>query len=202
MVQITPLSIDGAYSISPVQHGDDRGTFLEFFRGDLLAEAIGRPFTPVQGNRSISSKGVVRGIHFADVPAGQAKYVTVTSGSITDYIIDIRVGSPTFGQWVAVELDDVTRGAVFIAEGLGHLFVATSDQAAVSYLTNDVYRPGKEHTVSPLDADIALELPFAADALLLSPRDTSAPSLSEARDSGLLPDYEVCRAHYAALAGE
>jgi dTDP-4-dehydrorhamnose 3,5-epimerase len=181
----------------PVQHADDRGVFLESFRADLFEQATGRRFDLRQTNISVSAKGVARGIHFADVPHGQAKYVTVMAGSIVDYIIDIRVGSPTFGEWEAVPLDDRERQAVFLPEGFGHLFVATSESATVNYLTNDVYRPGREHGLTPLDTELALELPFSGDELLLSPKDAVAPSLAAAAAQGLLPRYEACLAAYA-----
>ncbi|GMA94276.1 hypothetical protein GCM10025881_11000 [Pseudolysinimonas kribbensis] len=91
----------------------------------------------------------MRGIHFADVPRGQAKYVTATRGAVLDYAIDIRVGSPTFGRWDSVLLDDVDRRAIYVAEGLGHCFVALTDDATVSYLVSDTYSPTAEHGVNP-----------------------------------------------------
>jgi dTDP-4-dehydrorhamnose 3,5-epimerase len=199
-VEIRPLAIADAHVITPVSHADERGLFLEGFRADVLERATGRRFEPVQVNRSISRRGVVRGIHYADVPPGQAKYVMVTAGAILDYVIDIRVGSPTFGQWEAVALDDVENRAVFLAEGLGHLFVVTSESASMVYLVSDVYRPECEHTISPLDPEIGLEFPFATDELILSERDVAAPSFSEARSRGMLPEYAECVARYGKLA--
>jgi dTDP-4-dehydrorhamnose 3,5-epimerase len=197
-VEIRESSLPGAFVFRPVQHADDRGVFFEAFRADLFEAATGRRFDLRQTNVSVSAKGVARGIHFADVPRGQAKYVTVVAGSIIDYVIDIRTGSPTFGQWEAISLDDRDRVAVFLPEGLGHLFVATSETATVNYLTNDVYRPGSEHGITPLDSELALDLPFARDELLLSPKDVEAPSLAEADASGLLPSYGACLEAYAA----
>jgi dTDP-4-dehydrorhamnose 3,5-epimerase len=135
------------------------------------------------------------------VPRGQAKYVTVARGSAIDFIIDVRAGSPTFGAWDSVLLDTVDRRAVFLGEGLGHCFVALEDDTAVSYLVSDVYRPDAEHTVSPLDPAIGLDLPFPAGELIVSDRDAAAPTLQEALDAGILPDWEVCRALGAAGVG-
>ena len=108
-MQIEPLSIEGAYVVTPRQFPDERGVFLESFRGDRLAEHLGHRPDIVQTNVSVSARGTVRGIHFADVPPGQGKYVTVLRGSLVDYVVDIRVGSPTFGQWESVTLDTVDR---------------------------------------------------------------------------------------------
>ena len=198
-MQLRELSIPDAWEITPVQRADDRGVFLEWYRFDLLAEAVGHPLDLRQANTSVSKRGVVRGIHFADVPPSQAKYVTVAHGAVLDFVVDIRVGSPTFGQWDSVLLDDVDRRAVYLSEGLGHAFVALTDDAVVSYLVSDTYSPGREHGVSPLDADIALRWPAEAGELLLSPKDTEAPSLADATAAGLLPTWDACRAYYDSL---
>lgn len=198
-MQIRELTIPDSYEITPVQRADDRGVFLEWYRFDRLEEAVGHPLTLRQANTSVSKRGVVRGIHFADVPLGQAKYVTVTHGAVIDYVIDIRVGSPTFGQWDSVRLDDVDRKAIYIAEGLGHAFVALTENATVSYLVTDVYNPTAEHGINPLDTDIALVFPDEAGEALLSPKDTDAPGLLQARDAGLLPTWDAMRAYYESL---
>lgn len=196
-MKIRPLGIEGAYEITPVQHGDARGTFLEWYRFDHLAEVVGHPLQLAQANISTSARGVVRGIHFADVPPGQAKYVTCTHGSLLDVIVDIRVGSPTFGRWEAVVLDDVDRRAVYIAEGLGHGFCALSDDATLTYLCSATYNPTGEHTVHPLDPEFGIEWP--TDTPVLSARDEAAPSVAAARESGLLPNYAACRAYTEGL---
>jgi dTDP-4-dehydrorhamnose 3,5-epimerase len=199
-VQIRELSIPDAYEITPILRGDDRGVFLEWYRFDLLEETIGHPLILRQANTSVSKRGVVRGIHFADIPPGQAKYVTATHGAVLDYVIDIRVGSPTFGQWDTVRLDDVDRRAIYLSEGLGHAFVALTEDATVSYLVTDTYNAAREHGINPLDPEIALVFPDEAGELLLSPKDTDAPSLAEAAASGLLPAWDDVRAHYASLS--
>jgi dTDP-4-dehydrorhamnose 3,5-epimerase len=201
-VQIRELKVPDSYEITPRQFGDDRGVFLEWYRFDRLEEAIGHRLSIAQANTSVSKRGVVRGIHFADVPPSQAKYVTATHGAVLDFVIDIRVGSPTFGQWDSVLLDDDDRRAIYIAEGLGHCFVALTDDATVSYLVTAPFNAEREHGINPLDPDVTLEFPDAAGELLLSPKDTDAPSLAEAEASGLLPTWDAARAFYDSLATE
>ena len=196
-MKIRQLGIEGAWEISPQQHGDPRGLFMEWYRFDRLAEAVGHPLRLAQANLSVSARGVVRGIHFADVPPGQAKYVTCVRGAVLDVIVDLRVGSPTFGRWEGVRLDDVDRRAVYLSEGLGHGFCALTDDATLSYLCSTTYNPTGEHAVHPLDADLAIEWP--AEAPQLSARDAAAPTLAQARESGLLPEYQACRAFTASL---
>ncbi len=201
-MKIRELSIPDSFEITPVQRPDDRGVFLEWYRFDLLGEAVGHPLTLRQANTSVSHRGVVRGIHFADLPPGQAKYVTVAHGAIIDYIIDLRVGSPTFGEWDSVVLDTVDRKAVYLAEGLGHAFVALSDDATINYLVSDVYRPDREHGLNPLDTQIGLRFPDDIGELLLSPRDLEAPSLAQALEGGLLPTIAAAREFYTTLNNE
>lgn len=198
-MQIRELKIPDSYEITPKQFGDDRGVFLEWYRFDRLAEVVGHSIDLRQANTSVSKRGVVRGIHFADVPVGQAKYVTATHGAVLDYVVDIRVGSPTFGQWDSVLLDDVDRRAIYLAEGLGHAFVALTDDATVSYLVTDTFKAEREHGIDPLDAEIGLVFPPEAGEPLLSSKDTAAPSLAEAAASGLLPTWDDMRAYYSTL---
>jgi dTDP-4-dehydrorhamnose 3,5-epimerase len=198
-VQIRELSVPDSYEITPVQRTDERGVFFEWYRHDLLEQAVGHSLALRQANTSVSKKGTVRGIHFADTPPGQAKYVTALSGAVLDYVVDIRVGSPTFGTWDSVLLDTVARRAIYLAEGLGHVFVALTDEATVSYLVSDVYRPTSEHGIHPLDPTIGLVFPEEVGALLLSPKDTAAPSLEQAAAANLLPTWDDARALYDRL---
>jgi dTDP-4-dehydrorhamnose 3,5-epimerase len=188
---VKPLDIEGAWLFTPQIRADSRGSFLEWFRGDELAGHLGASPHVAQGNVSVSRRGVVRGIHFADVPPGQAKYVTCCSGAILDVVVDVRAGSPTFGQWQAVRLDDQARRAVYLAEGLGHALMALTDQAAALYLCTTPYAPAREHGVHPLDPGIGIGWPGDVQPIL-SARDAAAPGLAEARDRGLLPDYREC----------
>ncbi|TFV94935.1 dTDP-4-dehydrorhamnose 3,5-epimerase family protein [Leifsonia flava] len=198
-MQIRELKIPDSYEVTPAMYADDRGVFLEWYRFDRLEETIGHPLSLAQANTSVSKRGVVRGIHFADIPPSQAKYVTATHGSVLDFVIDIRVGSPTFGQWDSVLLDDVDRKAIYISEGLGHCFVALSENATVSYLVTAPFTAHREHGINPLDPDIALDFGINADSLLLSAKDTDAPSLAEAAASGQLPTWDDARAFYDSL---
>ena len=200
-MQVRELSIPDAWEVTPLVRGDDRGSFLEWYRFDRLEEAAGRSIDLRQANTSVSMRGVVRGIHFADIPPSQAKYVTAMHGAVLDYIVDIRIGSPTFGQWDSVVLDDTDRRAVFLSEGLGHAFVALTDDAVVSYLVTETYAPTREHGISPSDSTIALVFPPEAGEPLLSPKDLEAPSLEEAVAAGLLPTWEDAKAFYAAIGG-
>jgi len=196
-VDIAPLAIPDAFVITPRQFTDDRGTFLEWFRPDKLSEAIGRRFEVAQANHSVSRRGTLRGVHYADVPPGQAKLVYCPRGAVLDVVVDLRVGSPSYGKHEAVRLDDVERRSVFLAEGLGHAFVALSDDANVTYLVSSTYNPAIEHAVHPLDGDLALPWPDGDAEAVLSDKDAEAPSLADAERQGLLPSYDGCRDFYA-----
>jgi dTDP-4-dehydrorhamnose 3,5-epimerase len=200
-VEVSALAIADAWVCEPLVHGDHRGAFLEWFRHDVLLAATGRRFEVAQANHSVSQRGVVRGIHFADTPPGQAKIVYCVQGEALDVVVDLRVGSPTFGVSDAVLLNETERRVVVIGEGLGHAFCALRDGTSLAYLVSTAYRPEAEHTVSPLDPDLALRWPIPADAMTLSPRDQAAPSLAEAQASGLLPSFEACTAWYAHMSG-
>jgi dTDP-4-dehydrorhamnose 3,5-epimerase len=197
---IRPLRIQGAVEFTPVRHTDRRGSYLEVYRSDRVAEAVGHPLRLEQWNVAVSKAGALRGIHFAATPSDQAKYVTCVHGSGLDVIVDVRIGSPTFGWFDVVELDDVDRRAVYIAEGLGHAFFAHTDDTVLSYACSALYRPSGEHAVFPLDP--ALAIPWPATDPMLSDRDAAAPRLQQAAASGLLPDYEDCLRVYARLDEE
>jgi dTDP-4-dehydrorhamnose 3,5-epimerase len=188
-VRFEPLGIDGAWSVTPVIHEDQRGSFLEWFRADEVSRIAGRPMEIAQANCSVSRLGVIRGIHFADVPPGQSKYITCVSGAILDVVVDLRVGSPTFGRWEAVRLCEETRGATYLAEGLGHAFMTLTEQATVVYLSSSFHRPSREHGVHPMDPKIGIEWPTGIN-VILSRSDLAAPSLDEACRAGLLPAYD------------
>jgi dTDP-4-dehydrorhamnose 3,5-epimerase len=202
-MDIRALNIGGSFEITPRQFPDGRGVFLESFRGDRLAQAIGHRPDIIQTNVSVSSRGTVRGVHFADVPPSQAKYVTALCGSFIDFVIDIRVGSPTFGQWDSILLDTVDRRAIYLAEGLGHAICSLEDDSTVMYLCSATYDPTREHAINPLDPELGLglglSLPEGVTAVL-SAKDAAAPSLSEAAALGLLPRYDECVRFYSELA--
>jgi dTDP-4-dehydrorhamnose 3,5-epimerase len=141
---------------------------------------------------------VLRGVHFALVPPGQAKYVYCPSGRVLDVIVDIRVGSPTFGVHDAVLLDSEKPRAVYLAEGLGHAFVSLADGSSVTYLVSTGYSPGREFGIDPMDPELDLPWPAGME-FEFSAKDQAAPTLAEARDQGLLPTMEQCAARYAEL---
>ena len=188
-MDIIPLQIPGAFSISNTKHEDSRGEFVEWFRADLIEEQTGLVFRTIQANMSLSAKGSLRGVHYADVPPGQAKYVTCVTGAILDYVVDIRSGSPTFGQWEAVSVSAEDRNAVLIDVGLGHAFVALEPNTTVAYLVTDHFKPKSEHALNPLDPELGLDFPLPKEELLVSPKDQAAPSLHKAHSSGVLPRW-------------
>lgn len=189
------LSVPGAWEITPHLHGDARGTFFEWFTDPGFTAFAGHRFDLRQANCSTSSAGVLRGLHFAQLPPSQAKYVTCVRGAVFDVVVDIRVGSPTFGRWDSVLLDDRDRRSIYIAEGLGHAFLALEDDSTVMYLCSAGYSPEREHTVLATDAAVGIDWP-AVDgrAPLLSDRDAAAPTLDEARATGLLPTWDEAMA--------
>jgi dTDP-4-dehydrorhamnose 3,5-epimerase len=203
-MKIRELSVSGSWEITPTQHGDERGVFLEWFKEPTFAETVGHRFNLAQANCSVSSAGVLRGIHFADVPPGQAKYVTCTKGSVLDVVVDVRNGSPTLGKWASVLLDDVDRRAVYLCEGLGHAFLSLEDDSTVMYLCSSGYAPGREHGINPLDPEVGIEWPTRSLSgqtleIKLSEKDRMAPSLAEASRVGLLPQYSEVRKWIDAL---
>ena len=137
----------------------------------------------------MSSAGVLRGLHFAQLPPSQAKYVTCLHGAVFDVVVDIRVGSPTFGQWDSVLLDDRARRSVYISEGLAHGFVALQDDSTVTYLCSAGYNPAREHTIRATDPALGIEWP-SDHPVVLSDRDAEAPTLDEVRAAGLLPTWD------------
>lgn len=186
---------------TPRQLSDPRGTFLEWFRADVFEAAVGHPLRIAQANRSVSKLGTLRGVHYADVPPSQAKYVTCVRGKVLDCVVDIRTGSPTFGEHAAVELDDVERRGLYLSEGLGHAFIALTDGASISYLCSTPYNPSREHGIDPLDSELAL--PWPADVTpLLSPKDAEAPSLKQAEAEGLLPTYQAAQDYDGSLRSQ
>ena len=189
------LGVPGAWVHEPKVFTDTRGGFHEWFRGDEFAAVTGRALRLAQANCSVSVRGTVRGVHFADVPPGQAKYVTCVRGAVLDVVVDVRVGSPTFGAWEGVRLDDVDHAALFVSEGLGHAFMALTDDATVVYLCSEGYAPAREQAIDALDPELGIRWPEGSRRLL-SDKDAQAPTLAQAKERGLLPSYEECLAWY------
>ncbi|CAJ1508555.1 dTDP-4-dehydrorhamnose 3,5-epimerase [[Mycobacterium] holstebronense] len=183
------LAIPGAWELTPTQHSDTRGVFFEWFTDREFTAFAGHRFDLRQANCSVSSAGVLRGLHFAQLPPGQAKYVTCVSGSVFDVVVDIRVGSPTYGRWDAVLLDATDRRSVYLAAGLAHGFLALQDNSTVMYLCSAEYDPQREHTICATDPAIGIDWP-ADHPFVISDRDADAPSLEQVRAAGLLPSWD------------
>ncbi|MBX9640698.1 MAG: dTDP-4-dehydrorhamnose 3,5-epimerase family protein, partial [Mycobacteriaceae bacterium] len=146
-MNVRKLAIPGAWEITPALHGDPRGVFFEWLTDTGFREMTGHRLDLRQANCSVSAAGVLRGLHFAQLPPSQAKYVTCVQGAIFDVVVDIREGSPTFGKWDSVLLDDRDRRTVYISEGLAHGFLALQDDSTVMYLCSAEYDPQREHTI-------------------------------------------------------
>ena len=197
-MRLVEMTVSGAYVVSPEVHLDRRGSTHEWYRADVLDEVTGGGFAThaasvAQANCSVSRAGTLRGIHFAQVPPGQAKYVTCLVGAVLDVVVDLRTASPTYGAWDSVLLDDVDRRCLYVPEGLGHAFVALADGSVVSYLLSTRYDPAREHGIDPFDPEIGIVWPTEDREgrpleLTMSDRDRAAPSLAEVRGLGLLPD--------------
>ena len=184
------LKIKGSWEISLEHFIDKRGSFFESFRLNSLENIIGRKFDIKQSNTSISRAGSILGIHFAQVPPSQAKYIQCQKGSILDFVIDVRVGSPTFRQHVGIELNSKTPKAIFIEEGLAHAFIALEDYTIVTYFVNQYFNPTNEKAINPLDPEISIN--WGNLKYLISEKDKNAKTLSEMQELGHLPIYKDC----------
>lgn len=195
------LKVPGAWEITPALRPDPRGTFFEWFTDREFEDFAGHRFQMRQANCSVSSAGVLRGLHFAQLPPSQAKYVTCVRGAVFDVAVDIRVGSPTYGQWDSVLLDDRDRRTIYLSEGLAHGFLALQDDSTVMYLCSAGYSPTREHTISPTDPDIGIHWPTTVfgSELMRSERDRDAPTLEQVRSAGLLPTWAETQAFRAGM---
>lgn len=181
-MQVTPTRLPEVLLITPRVFGDSRGFFLETFHDGRYAEAgISRPF--VQDNLSRSVQGTVRGLHFQE-PHAQGKLVTVLRGAVYDVAVDVRRGSPTFGEWVAVELTEQNHAQLWIPPGFAHGFCVLSDFADFFYKCTARYAPQSERAIAWNDP--ALGIPWPVTQPLLSAKDAAAPRLA---DAPLLPEY-------------
>ncbi|MEV8535721.1 dTDP-4-dehydrorhamnose 3,5-epimerase family protein [Streptomyces sp. NPDC051211] len=180
------LAVPGALEFTPDLHRDDRGLFVSTFE-----EREFRPLFPVrQASQSVSRRGVVRGVHYTAVSPGTEKYVHCPRGAALDFVVDLRVGSPAFGTWDSVLLDEHHFRAVYLPPGVGHAFVALEDHTVMSYLLSAGYVPEHERAVSVLDPALGLPIP-AGLTPVLSDRDREALTLAEAAARGLLPFFAL-----------
>ena len=198
-MRIEPLAIPHAFRIWPEHHHDNRGRFFEALRYEALSEAIGYPFRVGQVNYSVSKRNTLRGIHTTELPPGQAKLVTCVRGAAIDIAVDLRVGSPTFGQYEVTQQDPESGVAVYMADGVGHAFLAPTDDTCMSYICAEEYVPGTMIDVDARDPELGLPLPLT-EPPSMSEKDANAPSVAEAVASGRLPTWEDCLEYYQRLA--
>lgn len=178
-MKVIPLEIEGAWLIETPTYPDSRGLFREWFVGDLN-DKFGLPFFQVlQANTSISAKGVIRGLHYSNSLNGQSKIVTCTSGSGLDVIVDLRIESRTFGEFVTVELSSESGLSVFISSGLGHGFQAYEEKTSLTYLLDKKYEPQAEFSINPLDVDLGIN--WRQIPVIMSEKDRSSRSFSEVK---------------------
>jgi dTDP-4-dehydrorhamnose 3,5-epimerase len=185
-MNVTPLSIAGAWSIQAIRHTDERGWFQEWFKHSEFMAATGLSFEPVQLNISHSVQGAIRGVHYSVAPQGQAKLITVMAGEIDDYVVDVRPSSATYGKWERIRLSAATGHSVILSADLAHAFQVVSPVATVCYATTAEYDPAAEKAINPFCPTLAIEWNTDVSALL-SPKDEAAPNLDAQRLAGLLP---------------
>ncbi|MEU4616199.1 dTDP-4-dehydrorhamnose 3,5-epimerase family protein [Streptomyces umbrinus] len=195
---ITETAVRDAYRIEPEPHRDQRGRLYEALRHESLRAATGHAFEVRQVNFTVSHRNVLRGIHGTTLPPGQGKIVTCVRGAALTMVVDLRVGSPTFGHHDVVRQDPDSATAVYLPDGLGLAYVALADDTCMNYLCTREYVHG---TIIDVDAlDPALGLPWnLAEPPIRSARDAAARSLAEAAAGGSLPTYEECVRTYQAL---
>lgn len=182
-MNIVETNLPEVLIVEPEAYGDSRGFLFEAFHADRYA-AQGLPTAFVQDNISQSRQRVLRGLHLQN-PKGQGKLVSVFYGRVLDVAVDVRLGSPNFGQYVAVELSDENHQQIWIPRGFAHGFLVLSEKAVFSYKCDEFYSPDDQITIRWSDPAIGIN--WGIDAPSLSPRDATAPLLSEVKD---LPSYE------------
>jgi dTDP-4-dehydrorhamnose 3,5-epimerase len=181
-VQVRPTRLEGLVALEPAVHGDERGFFVETYRNEWH-DALGIPSSErfVQDNHSRSARGVVRGMHF-QIGDGVAKLVRCARGRIVDVAVDLRRGSPTYGQWEGVELDEESMRELFVPVGFAHGFCVLSETADVLYKQTAYYDQAVERGIAWDDPDVGIEWPLPTEELIVSARDAQAPRLSAIAD--------------------
>ncbi|GAB3258853.1 dTDP-4-dehydrorhamnose 3,5-epimerase family protein [Kineosporia babensis] len=190
-MRFTEMSIAGAYRVDPEPFPDRRGTFFEAVKSSDLRAASGWDLIVRQVNFSVSRKNTLRGIHGTTVPPGQGKFVTCVRGRALDIAVDIRLGSPTFGQYEVTEQSAGSGTAVFLPDGIGHAFLALSDDTSMCYLCSAEYVPGTMIEIDALDPELALPWGLTQEPIR-SDKDAAAPTLAQVAASGRLPTFEQC----------
>lgn len=178
-MKVTQTILPGVLVIEPLLFGDDRGFFFESFNARAFADAVGASLSFVQDNHSKSAKGVLRGLHY-QIQRPQGKLVRVIEGTIFDVAVDIRDGSPTFGQWLGIMLSAEDKRQLWIPPDFAHGFIVVSEVAQVLYKATDYYAPEYERSIRWDDPNIGIEWPEIAITPLLSVKDRDASSLHNA----------------------
>jgi NDP-hexose 3,5-(Or5-) epimerase len=190
-MRVSPMAVPGAYRIEPDQFPDSRGRFFESVRASTLFAAAGWELAVRQVNISVSRRNTLRGIHGTKVPPGQAKFVTCLRGRALDIAVDLRVGSPTFGHHDVTDQSPESGAAVYLPDGVGHAFLALTDDTLMCYLCSEEYEDGTMIEIDALDPDLALPWGLA-EPPIRSVKDAKAPTLAEAAAAGLLPTFAQC----------
>jgi len=173
--------------IEPAVHGDDRGYFIETFRQDKLEEFLGFKINFIQDNESKSNKGVLRGLHYQLHPAAQTKLVRVIQGSVLDIAVDVREGSPSFGQSVVIELNSENKRQLLIPRGFAHGFLVLEDETTFAYKVDNYYSPENDRGMAFDDPALNIDWKFDRTELILSDKDTKQPLMKDAE----LFDYKT-----------
>ncbi|WP_336053786.1 dTDP-4-dehydrorhamnose 3,5-epimerase family protein [Streptomyces sp. CA2R101] len=191
-MQPVELDVPGSFLFSPHHHRDERGSFHESIRFGELATVVGRPFVPEQVNFSVSRRNTLRGVHSVTVPPGQAKFVTCVRGAVRDIVVDLRIGSPTYGTHAVSHVGADSGNSLYIPEGVGHGFLTLAEDTCVCYVLSSSHVPGTQVDIDPFDPDLAL--PWnCTEPPLMSTKDRSAPTAAEAAAAGLLAHWQDVR---------
>lgn len=174
----TETNLKGCFIIEPRIFEDERGVFFESFRKDKLEKTLGYKVDFVQENQSISQKGVLRGLHFQEGDAAQAKLIRVIGGKALDVIVDIRENSITYGQHFKVELSSANRKMIFIPKGMAHGFLALTEEVVLTYKCDNYYTPEKEGGINYNDKDLNIDWGFPQKDLILSLKDIELPNFT------------------------
>jgi dTDP-4-dehydrorhamnose 3,5-epimerase len=189
-MDLTPLSIEGAWLAESPVRKDDRGIFREWFKREEIELKTNFDFSAAQANISVSNKGVIRGIHYSVASEGQAKWITCVSGSILDVVVDLRPNSPTYKKIEYVNLNGDDGRSLLISNGLGHGFLSLEENSTIAYLLSSRYSPENELEVVPTDTDLRINWYLqlvGGSGLILSTKDAHAPTLKEREQNNQLP---------------
>ena len=191
-MEVNALSISDAFVVESEIHIDSRGNFWEWFKYSDFQKKADKKFNPKQVNISVNKEFVIRGIHYSLAESGQSKLVTCLSGSIVDVIVDLRIGSTTFGESICVELSALNGRSVFLGAGLGHGFMSLTNNTVVAYILDSEYSAEREYEINPMDNDLKIDwgnLNPEKLTITLSEKDRNAPTLEKRISNNLLPFY-------------